>query len=114
MGVEGRAGCCLCHGFSWVGSGAQANFPQQNPTTPPTQPTNQNQNQTKPNQIAAPDSLPYGMGVQIIDCAGARLSMVNSDTIAAFRVFASFGVYYPERLGRAVVVNAPGWFDMPW
>jgi hypothetical protein len=31
-------------------------------------------------------ALPGGMAVQIVDCAGARLSMINSDTIAAFRV----------------------------
>lgn len=30
------------------------------------------------------------------------------------QVFASMGLYYPERLGRVVVVNAPRWVDMPW
>ncbi|KAI8473652.1 MAG: CRAL-TRIO domain-containing protein [Monoraphidium minutum] len=65
-------------------------------------------------KVACPVPLPGGMGVQIIDCAGARLSMINSDTANAFKVFASFGMYYPERMAKAIVVNAPGWFDMPW
>lgn len=30
------------------------------------------------------------------------------------QVFASFGLYYPERLAKAIVVNPPGWIDMPW
>jgi hypothetical protein len=37
-------------------------------------------------QVAAPVALPGGMGVQIIDCAGAKLSMISSDTVAAFKV----------------------------
>jgi hypothetical protein len=37
-------------------------------------------------QVAAPYALPGGMSVQIIDCGGATLSMVNSQTIAAFKV----------------------------
>jgi hypothetical protein len=29
-------------------------------------------------------------------------------------VFAGMGLYYPERLLRCVVVNAPPWFAVPW
>jgi hypothetical protein len=29
-------------------------------------------------------------------------------------VFASFGLYYPERLTRAIIVNAPSWFEIIW
>lgn len=102
-------------------------------------------------QVAAPEALPAGVEVLVLDCAGARLNMVSLDTIAAFRVrasrqggggqggweggglsmvsletaashflsripqvFASMGLFYPERLAKAVVVNAPGWFDVPW
>lgn len=47
-------------------------------------------------QVACPTPLPGGMSIQIIDCAGAQLSMVSAGTIAAFRVRA--------RLRVAVVV----------
>ncbi|KAI8464059.1 MAG: CRAL-TRIO domain-containing protein [Monoraphidium minutum] len=65
-------------------------------------------------KVAAPYPVPGGMGIQVIDCAGAKLSMINSDAIGIFKVFASFGLYYPERMNKAVVINAPSWFDMPW
>jgi hypothetical protein len=37
-------------------------------------------------RVAAPAPLPGGMAIQIVDCAGAQLSMVNAGTVAAFRV----------------------------
>lgn len=65
-------------------------------------------------QVAAPGALPGGMSIQVLDCAGAQLSMVTAGAVAAFRVFAAMGLYYPERMARGVIVNAPSWFEMPW
>jgi hypothetical protein len=25
-----------------------------------------------------------------------------------------FGLYYPERLHQAIILNAPSWFNVPW
>jgi len=50
-------------------------------------------------KVAAPYALPAGMSVQIIDCAGVKLSMVNSSNISAFRIFAGRGVGLQERMG---------------
>lgn len=30
------------------------------------------------------------------------------------QVLCSFGLYYPERLHQAFILNAPAWFNVPW
>lgn len=30
------------------------------------------------------------------------------------QVFAIMGLYYPERLAKGVIINAPSWFQIPW
>lgn len=33
---------------------------------------------------------------------------------ACLQLLVRFGHYYPERLHRALVINAPAWFSYPW
>lgn len=52
--------------------------------------------------------------VQIYDLQGFKLSYVMGDMLQLFKMLVRFGLYYPERLRMALVINAPAWFSTPW
>jgi hypothetical protein len=37
-----------------------------------------------------------------------------STTPTPLQILASMGLYYPERLAKAIVINAPSWFAYAW
>lgn len=59
--------------------------------------------------MAAPEALPAGFQVQVYDVKDVKLSYVNGDMIELFKMLVRFGLYYPERLQQALVINAPAW-----
>lgn len=60
-------------------------------------------------------SLPHGKTVKIIDLSGLSIGAIRSD---AFKFISQAGALlalnYPQRLHRAFLINAPGWWAMAW
>ena len=48
------------------------------------------------------------MSTQIIDCAGIRFGWVL-ESLPVVGLFANMAAWYPERLGKCVIVNGPSW-----
>jgi len=57
-----------------------------------------------------------GIKVEVVRCASCPLNPPKPTDCqqTTHPPPPAMGLYYPERMDKAVVINAPGWFEMPW
>ena len=78
--------------------------------TPPPEFVSKLEADLTPNRVATPPRL-----VSVVDVGGLGLSQLNAETFL-FLTTASevMNLYYPERVVKILIVNAPWWFAGSW
>lgn len=65
-------------------------------------------------KVAAPDPLPGGRLVLILDLKGLWMSSALGEGTKIIQAFAAATSNYPYRLSVAIILHAPSWFNLLW